>query len=136
VVHTRIVSRILMRLGNSQNIRTPEDLNHNLFLAQWRQHYFRPDRPLPKDASNRRPRKAGKTFSSRLRDLFMSTVCLGLPYLFMRRANPLRIADEESAARSAGPMLAIGACSCLVVCHTFLVTHIPIVNIRLGGDNP
>jgi len=47
----------------------------------------------------------------------MSTVCLGLPYLFMRRANPLRITDEESMTRSAGPMLAIGACSCLVVRH-------------------
>jgi len=45
----------------------------------------------------------------------MSTVCLGLPYLFMRRANHLRITDEESITRSAGPMLAIGACSCLVV---------------------
>lgn len=65
----------------------------------------------------------------------MSTVCLGLPYLFMRRANPLRIADEESVARSAGPMLAIGACSCLVVCHASLKIHIHLVDIRLGGDN-
>jgi len=54
----------------------------------------------------------------------MSTVCLGLPYLFMRRANPLRIADEESMTRSAGPMLAIGACSCLVVRNRFLVIHL------------
>ena len=66
----------------------------------------------------------------------MSTVCLGLPYLFMRRANPLRITDEESSVRSAGPMLAIGACSCLVVCHTFLVMRVHRVYIRLGGDNP
>ena len=65
----------------------------------------------------------------------MSTVCLGLPYLFMRRANPLRITDEESVARSAGPMLAIGACSCLVVRHIFLFMYIPLVDIHLGGDN-
>ena len=76
--------------------------------AQWRQHYFRPDRPLLKDASNRQPRRAGRAFSSRLRDLFMSTVCLGLPYLYMKRANPLRITDEESITRSAGSMLAVG----------------------------
>lgn len=109
-----------MRLGNFQHTPPPEILNSNTFLAQWRQHYFRPDRPLPKDASNRRLRGASKTFSSRLRDIFMSTVCLGLPYLFMRRANSLRITDEESMTRSAGPIIAIGACSCLVVCHTFL----------------
>lgn len=115
VVHTRIVSRVLMR------------------LAQWRQHYFRPDRPLPKDASNRQPRGTGKTFSSRLRDLFMSTVCLGLPYLFMRRANPLRITDEESVARSAGPMLAIGACSCLVAA-IILSASVTLVSLP-GLDN-
>jgi hypothetical protein len=66
----------------------------------------------------------------------MSTVCLGLPYLFMRRANPLRITDEESMARSAGPMLAIGACSCLVVCNRSLAVRLPLVDIRLGGDSP
>lgn len=65
----------------------------------------------------------------------MSTICLGLPYLFMRRANPLRIADEESMSRSAGPMLAIGACSCLVVRHRFLVIHPPLVDICLGGNS-
>ena len=66
----------------------------------------------------------------------MSTVCLGLPYLFMRRANPLRVADEESMTRSAGPMLAIGACSCLVVRRQSLVAHLPLVDILLGGDSP
>ena len=65
----------------------------------------------------------------------MSTICLGLPYLFMRRANPLRIADEESMARSAGPMLAIGACSCLVVRSRFLVGHLSPVHIYSGGDS-
>jgi hypothetical protein len=60
-------------------------------------------------------------------DLFMSTVCLGLPYLFLRRANHLRITDEESVARSAGPMLAIGACSCLVVRYMFTI-YIPLIN--------
>ena len=65
----------------------------------------------------------------------MSTVCLGLPYLFMRRANPLRITDEESVARSAGPMLAIGACSCLVVRHSFSVIRISFVDLRPGGHN-
>ena len=58
----------------------------------------------------------------------MSTVCLGLPYLFMRRANHLRIADEESVVRSAGPMLAIGACTCLVVRNTFAGMHIRFVD--------
>ena len=53
----------------------------------------------------------------------------------MRRANPLRIADEESMTRSAGPMLAIGACSCLVVRDIFLVTRLPAVDICVGGDS-
>lgn len=66
----------------------------------------------------------------------MSTVCFGLPYLYMKRANPLRITDEESITRSAGPMLAIGACSCLVVRSRFMVTHLPLVYICLGGDSP
>jgi hypothetical protein len=65
----------------------------------------------------------------------MSTVCLGLPFLFMRRVNPLRITDEESMTRSAGPMLAIGACSCLVVRGRFPVAHLPLVDICLGGDS-
>ena len=65
----------------------------------------------------------------------MSTICLGLPYLFMKRANHLRITDEESMTRSAGPMLAIGACSCLVVCSRLLVMHLPPAYTCSGGDN-
>ena len=65
----------------------------------------------------------------------MSTVCLGLPYLFMRRANPLRITDEEGMTRSAGPILAIGACTCLVVRSRYMVTNIPLAYICLGGDS-
>ena len=65
----------------------------------------------------------------------MSTVCLGLPYLFVRRANHLRITDEESMARSAGPMLAIGACSCLVVRSRIFVTDLPPIHVHSGGDS-
>lgn len=88
--------------------------------AQWRQQTFRPDRPLPDDASRGplRPNRRlpiGRT----ILDVGLSVLCLGIPYLFMNRTRGHRI-DEESGLQSAGPMLMIGACACLVVCVTLL----------------
>jgi hypothetical protein len=41
-------------------------------------------------------------------------ICLGIPYLFVDRAHHHQV-DEEGGLHSAGPMLVIGACSCLAV---------------------
>ncbi|KIK68361.1 hypothetical protein GYMLUDRAFT_153405 [Collybiopsis luxurians FD-317 M1] len=103
VLHTRIVSRILLR------------------VAQWRQTHFRPHKPLPQDIGMRgitkRPSPTGlqRTFL----DTIVSVIFLGFPYLFISRINssPFHRLDEESgifSQRSAGPMLLLGGCTCLV----------------------
>ncbi|KAJ3505857.1 hypothetical protein NLJ89_g7196 [Agrocybe chaxingu] len=98
-IQTRIVARILLR------------------VAQWRQTYFRPNKPLPKDVGTpigalpvqRRP------FRRAIFDLLISCLCLGIPYLFIERARlSLRGADHESGLRHSSPMVIIGACTCLV----------------------
>ncbi|CAA7259460.1 unnamed protein product [Cyclocybe aegerita] len=98
-IQTRVVARILLR------------------VAQWRQTYFRPNKPLPKDVGTpigalpvqRRP------FRRAVFDLLISCLCLGIPYLFIERARvALRGADHESGLRHSSPMLIIGACTCLV----------------------
>ncbi|EPQ58857.1 hypothetical protein GLOTRDRAFT_69836 [Gloeophyllum trabeum ATCC 11539] len=95
VVHTRIVSKILMR------------------VAQWRQSNFRPHKPLPNDASKSSHVERRVPFRRTLFDFVVSVVCLGIPYIFMDRTSHRRL-DEESNLRNAGPMLMIGACACLL----------------------
>ncbi|EMD40307.1 hypothetical protein CERSUDRAFT_130057 [Gelatoporia subvermispora B] len=96
VVQTRIVARVLLR------------------IVQWRQYYFRPNKPLPRDAI-----KGGAIPESRIPfqrtmlNFVIGVLGLGIPYLFMGRANHQRV-DEESGLSSAGPMLVLGACACLI----------------------
>ncbi|KAF5355395.1 hypothetical protein D9757_012541 [Collybiopsis confluens] len=97
VLHTRMVSRILM--------------------PQWRQKHFRPQTPLP-DIGMRgklsRPSRSG--FQRTFLDTMVSVIFLGIPCLFLSRADPSRL-DQESGlfgARSAGPMILLGGCTCLV----------------------
>ncbi|KAI0337961.1 hypothetical protein BDW22DRAFT_1338908 [Trametopsis cervina] len=96
VVRTRIVARVLLR------------------QAQWRQHYFRPTKPLPNEF-NKGPIPSTRRvpFRRAFADVIMSILCLGIPYLFMDRSSRHHI-DEESGMRSQGPVLIIGACACLV----------------------
>ncbi|KAH9833855.1 uncharacterized protein C8Q71DRAFT_772821 [Rhodofomes roseus] len=98
LVQNRIVARVLLR------------------VAQWRQHHFRPDKPLPQVAltggSAHRWRR--RTPLSRTAvDFLIACLCLGLPYFFTDRSRHRRI-DVESGVRSAGPILIIGACACLL----------------------
>ncbi|KAI0690265.1 hypothetical protein BC835DRAFT_1365422 [Cytidiella melzeri] len=98
IVHNRIVARVLLR------------------QAQWRQHYFRPAKPLPNEFSKGPvPQSANRrmTFRRAVLDVVMSILCLGIPYLFMDRSNRHRV-DEESGLRSQGPFLIISSCACLV----------------------
>jgi len=96
VVHTRIIARILLR------------------IAHWRQMHFRPHKPLPHDAHkmNHGHTQHRSSFIQTVFDFVVGFICLGIPYLFMNRAHRHQM-DEESGLHSAGPMLVIGACSCL-----------------------
>ncbi|KZT70260.1 hypothetical protein DAEQUDRAFT_667898 [Daedalea quercina L-15889] len=97
LVQNRITARILLR------------------VAQWKQHHFRPDRPLPQVVSRggahrwRRRTPLSRTAV----DFLIACLCLGLPYFFADRSRHRRV-DVESGVRSAGPMLIIGACTCLL----------------------
>ncbi|KAI0940341.1 hypothetical protein AcV5_001475 [Taiwanofungus camphoratus] len=96
-VQTRLVARVLLR------------------VVQWRQYYFRPNKPLPRDAI-RGPRRVERRipFHRTMLDFLISCLCLGIPYIFLDRSQPQRIDEESGIRRSAGPMLVIGACACLV----------------------
>ncbi|KAH9854905.1 hypothetical protein C2E23DRAFT_725421 [Lenzites betulinus] len=94
IVQTRIVSRVLLR------------------VAQWRQIYYRPDKPLPRDAIKGAP-ETRIPFRRALLDFFIGCLCLGIPYLFMSRTN-YHSFDEESGLHTAGPMLMLSAAACLV----------------------
>ena len=88
--------------------------------AQWRQHYFRPSKPLPSGISRGpTPARHRVTFRRAFMDVIMSILCLGIPYLFMDRSGHHRM-DEESGLRGQGPILVISACACLVVGFIFL----------------
>ncbi|OCH89981.1 hypothetical protein OBBRIDRAFT_793697 [Obba rivulosa] len=121
VVQTRIVARVLLR------------------VVQWRQYYFRPNKPLPRDAakSGHHPERR-MPFRRAILDFVIGVLCLGIPYLFLGRTNHQRI-DEESGLRTAGPMLIVGACACLVaaVILSASVTFISLPGIddvaRLSG---
>ncbi|KAI0774712.1 hypothetical protein BD413DRAFT_472169 [Trametes elegans] len=94
VVQTRIVSRVLLR------------------VAQWRQVNYRPDKPLPRDAIKGVP-EPRIPFRRALLDFFVGCLCLGIPYIFMSRTH-YHSFDEESGIHTAGPMLMLTACACLV----------------------
>ncbi|KAF9476779.1 hypothetical protein BDN70DRAFT_949891 [Pholiota conissans] len=97
-IQTRVVARILLR------------------VAQWRQTYFRPNKPLPKDVNagpnelttQRRPIRRA------LFDFVVSCLCLGIPYLFLERARLSARGDSESGAFRSNSVIIIGACTCLV----------------------
>jgi hypothetical protein len=97
IVHTRIVARILLR------------------MAHWQQSHFRPQRPLPHDAhkTSHTHSRHKTSFIRALTDFLVGFICLGIPYFFADRSHHYRM-DEESGLHSAGPILVIGACSCLV----------------------
>lgn len=113
-IQTRLVARILLRVGEC-NRASLSAACLTAAEAIWRQAFFRPNKPLPKDVVCsvhpvvRRPRPIRAFF-----DILVSIVCLGIPYIFFERHTQHRI-DEESNFRSAGPMFIIGACTCIVV---------------------
>lgn len=114
-IQTRLVARILIRVGEHKSTKILTKILNTL-EAIWRQAFFRPNKPLPKDVVSsvhptiRRRRPIIRSFF----DIIISVICLGIPYIFYERHAQHRI-DEESNLRSIGPMFIIGACTCIVV---------------------
>ncbi|KAJ7732450.1 hypothetical protein B0H16DRAFT_1581508 [Mycena metata] len=100
IVLTRIVSRILMRVGH------------------WRQHHFRPHKSLPMEHTGNhhlRYRAHSPGFLRTVGEVLASVLLLGVPYLFYNRANFHRVdAEGGITARNMLPVLLIGACTCLL----------------------
>ncbi|KAH9939244.1 uncharacterized protein BXZ73DRAFT_43685, partial [Epithele typhae] len=94
VVQNRVVARVLLR------------------IAHWRQAHFRPHRALPADARKGVPRPRTPVLRAVL-DFVIGCICFGIPYLFLSRTFHQGF-DEESGLYSAGPMLMVSACACLV----------------------
>ncbi|KAJ6454152.1 hypothetical protein C8R45DRAFT_846631 [Mycena sanguinolenta] len=103
IVLTRIVARILLRIR---------------LLAHWRQHHFRPHKPLPIERTgNQHLRSYARPpgFLRRGADVLLTCLLLGVPYLFYVRSGYHRGDVEGGAgARSLLPILLIGACTCLL----------------------
>ncbi|KAJ7679425.1 hypothetical protein DFH06DRAFT_1078905 [Mycena polygramma] len=98
VVLTRIVSRILLR------------------VAHWRQHHFRPHKPLPTESFGKHIRHTrSHGFLRTAADALLTCLLLGVPYLFYTRGS-YHHADAEggTAGRSLLPVLIVGACTCLL----------------------
>ena len=135
LVHTRVVARVLLRVGacipHSLSPFPTLTFSSTIFIlsplpsVQWRQHYFRPNRPLPRYMTKGPTRLERRMpFRRFFLDIIMGLFCLGIPYLFVDRSQHHRL-DEESGLRSPGPMLMIGGCACLVVSsYSFLVVLI------------
>ncbi|KAI0751191.1 hypothetical protein C8Q80DRAFT_1251035 [Daedaleopsis nitida] len=94
IVQTRVIARVLLR------------------ISQWKQVSFRPDKPLPRDAIKGIPKKR-TPIARALLDFVIGCLCLGIPYIFLGRSS-YQSFDEESGLYSAGPMLMVSACACLV----------------------
>ncbi|KAH6908970.1 hypothetical protein BKA70DRAFT_1222523 [Coprinopsis sp. MPI-PUGE-AT-0042] len=98
-IHNRIVARVQLR------------------VALWRQKYFRPNKPFPKDVlvgsvklpTRRRP------FYRVLSDVVVSILCLGLPWLFVGRSRGSMGEEHGSmgSARGVGAIFVVGACTCI-----------------------
>ncbi|KAI5116232.1 hypothetical protein M0805_003294 [Coniferiporia weirii] len=98
-VQTKIVSKILRR------------------IVQWKQHFFRPEKPLPRgvileniQTRTQRSTQYRRTFI----DFVAAWLCFGIPYLYANRHAYQRYDEEGGLMRSAGPMLVVGASVCIV----------------------
>src|SRR5260221_3440047 len=88
--------------------------------AHWRQVYFRPTKPLPKDVQfggRPFPIHEHRPFRRAFFDFIISCICLGIPYFFLERVRLSgRSSDQESGLlRGPAPIFIIGACTCLMV---------------------
>ncbi|THH10125.1 hypothetical protein EW145_g1540 [Phellinidium pouzarii] len=92
-IQTKIASRILRR------------------LVQWKQHFFRPEKPLPRGVTAESPirKERGTPYRRTFSDFVVAWLCFGIPYLYANRQE-YQLHDEESRLmRSTGPVLIVGA---------------------------
>ncbi len=113
IVRTRVVSKVLVRVGKFGPHASFLVFSNAFCLAAWKQGrrwdgstYQGPRR---NNNGTRAPllRTAG--------DFIISFVCLGLPYLFLERSHHQRFDTEGGTRSTAGPMLVVGALACLIV---------------------
>lgn len=113
-IQTRVISRVLLR------------------VAIWRQVYFRPSKPLPKDVRPipyRVPGAAarrGRPFSRMVFDFVVGAMCLGIPYLFIENRRAANDWEDGRYGTATGGTIGsvgglggtgvfvVGACTCLV----------------------
>jgi len=95
-VQTRVVSRVLKR------------------VVQWRQHHFRPEKPLPRDAITESLLRRQRAPRGTCADFVLAWLCFGIPYFFANRHGHQRYDEESGLMRSSGPFLVMGASVCLV----------------------
>ena len=85
-VQTRIVARILRR------------------IAQWKQHFFRPEKPLPRGTPEPSKVEESKPFWRYIYDWIIVWLCLGLPYILANRDDYSRYDEERGGLmRNTGP---------------------------------
>jgi hypothetical protein len=106
-IHTRIVSTVLLRDGQSTSLFYPHLLQLSSLLlnvsAHWRQTYFRPNKPLPTNVGSnhsRLPIALHQPFKWVMVDFLVSCRFLGIPYIFYERNRLSSRIDEESGLRS------------------------------------
>jgi len=110
VVRTRIVSKILVRVGKFWlAYKLPG--SYQVCLAAWRQ--GRLGNQDSRGKFNIPPARV--PFLRTAGDFIISFVCLGLPYLFLERSHHQRFDTEGGVRNNAGPMLVVGALACLIV---------------------
>lgn len=116
-IRTRMIAKILLRISKSNVGFLPIPCSLSIRTAAWR--LGSPS--SPKDSLAGSSKTNGHIerripFRRTMLDFVISIVCLGVPYLFVERSRYHR-GDHESGPRpsSAGPMLVIGSCACLIV---------------------
>ncbi|KAI3614483.1 hypothetical protein WG66_009710 [Moniliophthora roreri] len=114
------LSNMLRSFSELQNDSPINTIVHTRIVApQWRQAVFRPSKPLPEDVAKTHrppllPFNRPLPLRKRVLDFVVSCVCLGIPYLFLNRLQHHRLDEESGMLRGAGPMMVIGASTCLV----------------------
>ncbi|KAL5529867.1 hypothetical protein ACEPAF_6124 [Sanghuangporus sanghuang] len=102
-IQTRVVSRIHRR------------------IVQWKQHFFRPEKPLPRGVNASATPQRSTPYNRTFLDFVLAWLCLGIPYLYANR-HVYRFDEEGGIVRSAGPMVVVGATVCIVAATILLAS--------------
>jgi len=110
VVRTRVVSKVLVRVGEFGIAHKLPGLI-KFCLAAWKQGRL--------GLRNNNGPSTRVPLLRTVGDFIISVVCLGLPYLFLERSHHQRFDAESGVRNTAGPMLVVGALACLIVSCEF-----------------